>query len=32
MLAPRCQWGEETGEIAADLANLDAFSPEDLLK
>lgn len=31
LLAPRCQWGEETGETYADLQNVDALDPEDLL-
>lgn len=30
-LAPRSQWGEETGESLSDILGIDAHDPEDLL-
>jgi len=30
-LAPRAQWGEETGESVADILSVDVHSPEELL-
>lgn len=32
LLAPRSQWGEETGEFYADLQNIDGMTPEELLE
>lgn len=31
LLAPREQWGEETGEHPADIARIDAMSTDELL-
>ena len=31
-LAPRSQWGEETGESLAEILSVDSTSPEDLLE
>ena len=31
LLAPRAQWGEETGEHPADIARIDAMSIEELM-
>lgn len=30
-LAPRSQWGEETGESVADILAIDTMTPEELL-
>jgi hypothetical protein len=32
LLAPREQWGEETGEHPADIARIDTMSTDDLLE
>lgn len=31
LLAPRSQWGEETGESVADILSVDSADPDDLL-